>query len=318
MNLTELVQSAGWKNFMAKLYGIGASIVLVGALFKIQHYTGGGFMITVGLATEAIIFFFSAFEPLHEELDWTLVYPELAGMTDPDELDEYRDEVLAGRGVTLERFDDLFNQADIKPETIQKLGDGLNTLSNTAANLSDISAASMATQQYAENVQRAAENVGNITSNYSESTDKLAVAANSLSETYNMTAELISQKGSEVAEQFIKSGTGLASSYNELAQKMKMDYEAVSQGNLGFSERLASLNKNLSELNSAYEEQLKGTHEHMKGADQVYKGIEDMMKNLRASVEETEKYKAQMAELRKNLADLNTIYGNMLSAMNVK
>ena len=318
MNLTELVQSAGWKNFMAKLYGIGASIVLVGALFKIQHYTGGGFMITVGLATEAIIFFFSAFEPLHEELDWTLVYPELAGMTDPDELDEYRDEVLAGRGVTLERFDDLFNQADIKPETIQKLGDGLNTLSNTAANLSDISAASMATQQYAENVQRAAENVGNITSNYSESTDKLAVAANSLSETYNMTAELISQKGSEVAEQFIKSGTGLASSYNELAQKMKMDYEAVSQGNLGFSERLASLNKNLSELNSAYEEQLKGTHEHMKGADQVYKGIEDMMKNLRASVEETEKYKVQMAELSKNLADLNTIYGNMLSAMNVK
>ena len=66
MNLTELVQSAGWKNFMAKLYGIGASIVLVGALFKIQHYAGGGFMITVGLATEAVIFFFSAFEPLHE------------------------------------------------------------------------------------------------------------------------------------------------------------------------------------------------------------------------------------------------------------
>jgi gliding motility-associated protein GldL len=318
MNLTELVQSAGWKKFMAKLYGIGASVVLVGALFKIQHYAGGGFMITVGLATEAIIFFFSAFEPLHEELDWTLVYPELAGMTDPDELDEYRDEVLAGRGVTLERFDDLFNQADIKPETIQKLGDGLNTLSNTAANLSDISAASMATRQYAENVQKAAENVGNITSNYSESTDKLAVAANSLSETYGKTAELIAQKGSQVAEQFVKSGTGLAASYNELAQKMKTDYEAVSQGNLGFSERLATLNKNLSELNSAYDQQLKGTHEHMKGADQVYKGIEDMMKNLRASVEETEKYKAQMSRLSKNLADLNTIYGNMLSAMNVK
>ena len=77
---------------MAKLYGIGASIVILGALFKIQHIPGGGLMITLGLATEAIIFFFSAFEPLHEELDWTLVYPELAGMTDPDELDEYKDE----------------------------------------------------------------------------------------------------------------------------------------------------------------------------------------------------------------------------------
>ncbi len=318
MNLTELVQSAGWKNFMSKLYGIGASIVMVGALFKIQHWSGGGVMITAGLATEAVIFFFSAFEPLHEELDWTLVYPELAGMTDPDELDEYKDEVLAGRGVTLERFDDLFNQAEIKPETIQKLGDGLNSLSNTASNLSDISAASMATRQYAENVQKAAESVGDITSNYSESTDKLATAANSLSQTYDHTADLISRKGSEVAEQFAKSGTGLATSYDELAQKMKTDYEVVSQGNQGFGDQLASLNRNLAELNSAYQEQLKGTNEHMKGSDEVFKGIEDMMKNLRASVEETEKYKAQMAELSKNLADLNTIYGNMLSAMNVK
>jgi len=196
MNVTELVQSAGWKNFMSKLYGIGASIVIIGAMFKIQHWTGGGFMITAGLAVEAIIFFFSAFEPLHEELDWTLVYPELAGMTDPDELDEYKDEVLAGRGVTLERFDDLFSQADIRPESIQKLGDGLNTLSKTASNLSDISAASMATQQYAENVQKAAENVGNITGNYSASTDKLASAAESLSVTYDKTAEIITQKGS--------------------------------------------------------------------------------------------------------------------------
>jgi gliding motility-associated protein GldL len=318
MNLTEIVQSAGWKNFMAKLYGIGASVVLVGALFKIQHYAGGGFMITVGLATEAIIFFFSAFEPLHEELDWTLVYPELAGMTDPDELDEYKDEVLAGRGVTLERFDDLFSQADIRPETIQKLGDGLNTLSNTAANLSDISAASMATRQYAENVQKAAENVGSITSNYSSSTDKLASAAESLSQTYDKTAEIISLKGSEVAQQFVKSSEGLASSYNELAARMKTDYNTIAQGNQGFGEQLASLNRNLAELNNAYKNQLTGVNEHMKDSDQVYKGVENMMKNLRDSVEETEKYKAQMAELSKNLADLNTIYGNMLSAMNVK
>jgi methyl-accepting chemotaxis protein len=318
MNVTEIVQSSGWKNFMSKLYGIGASIVIIGAMFKIQHWAGGGFMITSGLAVEAVIFFFSAFEPLHEELDWTLVYPELAGMTDPDELDEYKDEVLAGRGVTLERFDDLFSQADIRPESIQKLGDGLNTLSKTAANLSDISAASMATQQYAENVQKAAENVGDITTNYSASTDKLASAADSLSETYDKTAEVISQKGSEVAQQFTKSSAGLATSYDELASKMKTDYNTIAQGNQGFGDQLASLNSNLAELNNAYKNQLNGANEHMKDSDQVYKGIEDMMKNLRASVEETEKYKAQMAELSKNLADLNTIYGNMLSAMNVK
>src|SRR5512137_845716 len=100
MNIAEIVQSSGWKSFMAKLYGIGAAVVIVGALFKIMHWPGAGPMLTVGLSTEAIIFFFSAFEPLHEELDWTLVYPELAGMTDIDELEEFKGEALSGRGVT--------------------------------------------------------------------------------------------------------------------------------------------------------------------------------------------------------------------------
>lgn len=303
MNLTELTQSAGWKNFMAKMYGIGASVVIIGALFKIQHIQGGGIMISIGLATESVIFFFSAFEPLHEELDWTLVYPELAGMTDPDELDEYRDEAIAGRGVTLERFDDLFNQAEIKPETIKHLGTGLNNLSATAANLADISQASVATRQYADNVQKAAEGVGGLTENYSESTNKLASAANTLSESYQKAAEKIASSGSEVA-----------ASYSEVASKAK----SISSSNETFGAQLEAMNRNLQALNEAYAAQLKGTSEHMKGSDQVYRGIEDMMKNLRASVEETEKYKQQMSQLSKNIADLNTIYGNMLSAMNVK
>ena len=300
MNITEIVQSAGWKAFMAKLYGIGASVVIVGAMAKIQHWSWGGIMITLGLTVEAIIFFFSAFEPLHEELDWTLVYPELAGMTDPDELDDYKDEALAGRGVSLEKFDDLFNQAEIKPETIKRLGDGLNSLSSTAASLSDISAASVATKQYADNVQQAAENVGGLVSNYSETTNKVASAAEALSSSYVQASEAIS-----------KGGTDMAASVSSAAS-------SISQTNKNFGEQLSAMNKNLEALNSAYEQQLKGTTEHMKGSDQVYRGIEDMMKNLKASVEETEKYKQQMSQLSKNLADLNTIYGNMLSAMNIK
>ncbi len=303
MNLTELTQSAGWKNFMAKLYGMGASVVIIGALFKIQHIPGGGLVISIGLCTEATIFFFSAFEPLHEELDWTLVYPELAGMTDPDELDEYRDEALAGRGVTLEKFEDIFNQADIKPETIKNLGTGLNNLSSTAANLADISEASVATRQYAENVEKAAQGVGGLTENYTESTHKLASAASILSESYQKAAEKIASSGSEVA-----------ASYSEAAAKAK----SITTSNETFGSQLEAMNRNLQALNEAYAAQLKGTTEHMKGADQVYRGIEDMMKNLKASVEETEKYKQQMSQLSKNIADLNTVYGNMLSAMNVK
>ena len=85
MSIAELTQSKGYKNFMKYVYGWGASIVLVGALFKIQHYPGASIMLIIGLLTEALIFFFSAFEPLAEELDWTLVFPQLAGLEDDDE-----------------------------------------------------------------------------------------------------------------------------------------------------------------------------------------------------------------------------------------
>lgn len=318
MNISEIVQSAGWKNFMAKLYGIGASIVIVGAMFKIQHWSGGGIMITAGLATEAIIFFFSAFEPLHEELDWTLVYPELAGMTDPDELDEYKDEALSGRGVTLERFDELFKQAEIQPESIQKLGTGLNSLSKTASNLSDISEASVATQEYLANVKSAADSVGSLTENYSKSTNDLAESVSSLSNTYNKTAELIGNSGKEIAEKFSESGLNLANSYVAMSEKIKSDYEIISKGNVSFSDQLASVNKNLSELNAAYEQHLKGANEQMKGVDDVYKGIGQMMQQLKSSVEETQKYKEEMSKLSKNISELNSIYGNMLAAMNIK
>ena len=139
MNLTELVQSSGWKNFMSKLYGLGASVVIVGALFKIQHWALAGPMLTVGLTTEALIFFFSAFEPLHEEVDWTLVYPELAGMEDGEEFDQIPTSVGRGSSSALEKFDALLEQGQITPDLFNKLGKGLSKLNDTTEKLSDIS-----------------------------------------------------------------------------------------------------------------------------------------------------------------------------------
>ena len=74
------VRSKVYKEVSAKLYGIGASVVIVGALFKINHWPGGTIMLIIGMGIEAVIFFVSAFEPLHVTYDWSLVFPELAGM----------------------------------------------------------------------------------------------------------------------------------------------------------------------------------------------------------------------------------------------
>ena len=84
MGIKEIANKPGFKKFMARLYGWGASLVILGALFKIEHLPGASVMLILGLGTEAIIFFFSAFEEAKEEPDWSLVYPELAYMKDPD------------------------------------------------------------------------------------------------------------------------------------------------------------------------------------------------------------------------------------------
>lgn len=78
-----MAQSRAFKKFMTMSYGFGASIVIIGALFKIIHFEigplTGNVMLTLGLVTEAIVFAISAFEPVDDDLDWSLVYPELAG-----------------------------------------------------------------------------------------------------------------------------------------------------------------------------------------------------------------------------------------------
>jgi gliding motility-associated protein GldL len=280
MGLAEITQSSGWKKFMAKLYGIGASIVIVGALFKIQHFKGAGLMLMVGLLTEAVIFFFSAFEPLHEELDWTLVYPELAGMTDPDELDSMK-ETSKSTGA-LERFDDLMGGlGGIDPNVIKHLGDSFDKLNVTASGISDVSQATAVTTQYVQNVGAAAESAGSLSASFQQSAAGL-----------QQTAAAITNSSIAVT--------------------------AISDSSKGYSSQLEGMNKNLAALNAVYELQLRSTNDQMQKSKAVYGDMEQMLADMRATVEETQRFREEMAGLNRHLASLNTVYGNMLSAMNVR
>lgn len=288
MNITEIVQSSGWKNFMAKLYGFGAAVVIIGALFKIQHWPGASYMITAGLGTEAIIFFFSAFEPLHEELDWTLVYPELAGMTDPDEIETIKEAGKSGH-TTLDKFEDLVSDANIGPEVFKKLGDSLQRLNSTSESLSDISEATVATSEYASNMKNAASSVGTLSSSFTQS-------ANSLQDSI---------------------GT-LTNSYSSLSSSVKNDISSISEGTKNYNSQLDNVNKNLSALNAVYELQLRDSNTHLKENQALYSGMSQLLADLKQSSQETQRYKDEITQLSSNLASLNTVYGNMLAAMNVK
>ncbi len=318
MGITEIVQSSGWKNFTAKLYGFGASIVIIGALFKIMHWNGAGIALTAGLLIEAVIFFFSAFEPLHEELDWTLVYPELAGMSDPDEVDEYKEQAIADRNVGLQKFDELFQQSQINAEDVRSLGKHLNTISSTTETISDITSSSLATKEYFDKMGSAAQNMDNVATAYGTNTGELNESVSTLAASYKNTAGLIDEKGKDIADKFAASSANLTATYEAMSGEVKQEHTQISQSQKQFNSQLDALNKNLAELNSSYSEQVKGSQGHLQGTQGVYKGLNEMITNLQASVEETNKYKSEIVKLSESLSELNSVYGNMLSAMSIR
>ncbi len=318
MGITEIVQSSGWKSFTSKLYGFGASIVIIGALFKIQHWPFAGAALTTGLLIEAVIFFFSAFEPLHEELDWTLVYPELAGMSDPDEIDEYKEQAISDRNVGLQKFDELFQQSQINAEDVRSLGKHLNTISTTTETIGDITSASLVTKEYFDKMGSAAQNMDSVANAYGANTGELNESVNTLATSYKNTASMIDQKGKDIADKFATSSSNLTATYEAMSGEVKQEHGAISQSQKQFNQQLEALNKNLGELNLSYSDQVKGSKEHLQGTTGVFKGLNEMITSLQTSVEETQKYKSEIVKLSESLSELNNVYGNMLSAMSIR
>lgn len=256
--------SKSWKKFMAKLYGIGAAVVIVGAMFKIQHWPFAGLLLIVGLSTEAIIFFFSAFEPLHEDPKWELVYPELAQHEEGEEEGEaHAIEDVSSAHAELpitEQLDNMLEEAKIGPELIESLGAGLRSLSDNANKLSNISDASVATNEYVESVRGAASNVNQLSQSYSRAAESLAsisisredgdVYAHELKSVSSKLQELNSIYDMQLqgSREQLESSRQFYSGISELMQNLQASLEDTRR----YKDNIAELSDNLSALNRVY------------------------------------------------------------------
>lgn len=203
------VNGKRFKGFMAKLYGFGAAIVILGAMFKILHLPGADIMLVVGLTTEAVIFFFSAFEKPSEEYDWTLVYPELAGMDDP----EYETESSRNGGSASQELDRMMEDAKIDSELIQSLGDGLRKFGDAATKLNDTADAAGATKEYGEQLNLASKNMESLNALYAV---QLESSANHV-ETQNSLMEKL-QNNMENSEKLTEEVNTLTDNMSQLNQ----------------------------------------------------------------------------------------------------
>lgn len=341
MGINSIVKGRGFKNFMSKLYGWGASVVILGALFKINHYPFANEMLIVGLGTEAIIFFFSGFEPPHVEPDWSLVYPELAGMYH-GAATEIGHPSIKNKDLTKE-LDKMLSDAKIGPELIQSLSKGLHNLSENTGMLSDVSNAAVATNDYVKNMKTASQSVNDLSTSYKKTSEVLdkdaavsqdyynslkgvTASVSNLSNTYNAAAETMKKDLVITTELVgsIKTASDAAKSLNDTYTKSAellaksahaLDFSALEGG--AYSKELQKISSNLGALNSVYELQLTSSKKQVEVSDQLQVKFDSFLKNLNESIEKTSQYKDGVSVLAQNVASLNKVYGNILTAMNV-
>lgn len=168
-------------------YGLGASIVIIGALFKITHFEiagiGGNVLLTIGLVTEAIIFAISAFEPIDDDLDWSLVYPELAGGTKMERAKAA--DVTEASGMLSKKLDDMLKDARIDAELMNSLSTSIRSFEGAAKGIAPTAEAISSTKKYSEEMALAAAQMDSLNSLYKvqiESTSRQAEANQQVAE----------------------------------------------------------------------------------------------------------------------------------------
>ena len=344
MGLASFVSGKAYKNFMSKVYGWGAAIVILGALFKINHYSGANEMLIIGLCTESLIFFFSAFEPPHVEPDWSLVYPELAGMYHggagtPAAAPH---KVHAGKSTTQE-LDDMLSKAKIGPELIESLGEGMRKMSENVSKMSDVTNAAVANDEFVKTVKDASKSAGELSSSYKKTADILnqdastvgefsssvksaAASAGTLAGVYTEVSNSI-KKEMSATEHFsntmsiaTESANRLAEKYTKAAEMLTKSAESLNFTALdskSYNDQLQKISHNLSALNAMYEMQLQSSNDQLEASNKLRSSFSTFLGSINETSGNMDKYKEEIDLLTKRVTALNQVYGNMLAAMNV-
>lgn len=264
------LESRGFKIFMKYLYGLGAAVVIGGALFKIMHWPLANEMLIAGMGTECVVFFVSAFEPLHAELDWGKVYPQL---NEDDEfvMDTSDDKSGMSAEEALAIAEKGIGGIELSSDLFDSLSGSLEGLKNNVDKLSKIEDATVATNEYTASVRNATGKMSQLNEGYSSTVDAM---------------------------------TSLSSSVGSAATQANAYHEEVQR-----------VTKNLASLNAVYEMELSDANQHIAAIRKFYDSLGSAMTNMVEASKDAEAYRNEVASLTKNLRDLNSIYGGMLSAM---
>ncbi len=240
---------------MPKIYGIGAAVVIVGALFKIMHWPFAGPMLVVGLGTEALIFLASAFMAPPQDPDWTFVHPQLAA----DEHGDGTEENPTGEGLT-KSLDKMMHDANINQDLVSRLGSGLTHLTESVHNLGDLTNSAAASSEYAENVKSASKSIVEMNKSYAKTVDAMSEMANAsqdAKEYHHQVQNITKNLGAlnAVYEMELQDANNHLKAMNKFYANLSSAMDSMSEASKDtqvLREEVGKLSKNLSTLNNVY------------------------------------------------------------------
>ena len=262
----KFLKSKKYKTFMAYLYGWGASVVMIGAYFKLTHIPGADLMLAIGLGVEAVIFFMSAFEPVHMDYEWDNVFVELEEDWDGVEKTQFATSGAAGKNVAAPTdveeamLSKMFEKMNVSEDTFKKLGRGIDRLAENAGQMADVSNAMAATTNYANAMDRATKSIADFSNAYIQTNQKLSDSLGKLdfsaldANTIKKVASSMTSLNSiyELQLQGAEQTSAASKKLTETMNKYMDNLNASSQNAGQLNQQLTQLSQRLTALNNVY------------------------------------------------------------------
>ncbi len=274
MGFIEFIQSEKGKKMTGAAYSLGASVVIVGALFKIQHWPGAGPMLCVGMLTEAVLFGLGVFDKPHKEFDWSIVYPEL----ETGEAAEASALVDNKKGGKNEIAVPEIDTKSMVEEQVKKLAESVTNLSTTATQIGSIASAASESQAYVANLNKATQ----AASAFAASQASLTTASDALVSSYQNIASSIGA-ASNGSQNFAQQMDGITKNISTINSVFELQVKSVNEQNEAMKSLASAVTKIQGSLeNSAqsaadYQNQVKALADNLKQLNGVYGGMLNAM-----------------------------------------
>lgn len=317
--MAKIFQTKAYKVIVGYIYGWGASAVIIGALFKIMHFPGAGYILTAGMLVEAFIFFVSAFEPVMEHYDWARVFPELAS------------EDAGSKPIEKKKLSVRKESASVSAPTVNMdlgleatdlnhLREGIQKIIATADNFAE---ASVNVPEFARKLNQASDSFEQLGAKTEQVGKMLENSVKDFSEGCGEINKILLDSSRDLTEQIKANCEKLAEnmgssveSFGTLNKIMTEQVQQVKNQAENYTQQVAAVNKNISALNALYELQINETKDCLESFRGMQGDMSEMLEHVSLSVDSAKLFKQEAQQLATNVASLNSVYGNMLSVVN--